>query len=135
LFAAAIGRVPVTDMVRIEATPNGPPNIPEFGSTATQEGFLALLAMSPYHHVKEGTAYPGVLLTTGINDPRVDPWQAAKLAARLQAASTSGKPVLLRVDYSAGHGPGSTRQSRIEELADIYAFLFWQFGREEFQPK
>jgi prolyl oligopeptidase len=135
LFAAAIGRVPVTDMVRLETSPNGPPNIPEFGSTATQEGFLALLAMSPYHHVKEGTAYPGVLLTTGINDPRVEPWQPAKFAARLQAASTSGKPVLLRVDYAAGHGPGSSRQSRDEELADIYAFLFWQFGREEFQPK
>jgi prolyl oligopeptidase len=135
LFAAAIGRVPVTDMLRIETTPNGPPNIPEFGSTATPEGFNALLAMSPYHHVTDGTAYPGVLLTTGINDPRVDPWQAAKLAARLQAASTSGKPVLLRVDYAAGHGMGSSRQSRIDELADIYSFLFWQFGREEFQPK
>ena len=135
LFAAAIGRVPVTDMVRIETTPNGPPNIPEFGSTATPEGFNALLAMSPYHHVKDGVAYPGVLLTTGINDPRVDPWQAAKLAARLQAASSSGKPVLLRVDYGAGHGMGSSRQSRVEELADIYSFLFWQFGREEFQPK
>ncbi len=135
LFAAAIGRVGVFDMVRMETTANGPPNIPEFGSTATAEGFKALLAMSSYHQVKDGAAYPGVLLTTGANDPRVDPWQAAKMAARLQAASASGKPVLLRVDYAAGHGPGSTRQSRIEELADIYSFLFWQFGREEFQPK
>lgn len=135
LFAAAIGRVAVADMVRIETTPNGPPNIPEFGSTATVEGFKALLAMSPYHHVQDGAVYPGVLLTTGVNDPRVDSWQAAKMAARLQAASASGKPVLLRIDYAAGHGQGSSRQSRIEELADIYSFLFWQFGREEFQPK
>ena len=56
------------------------------------------------------------------------------MAARLQAATTSGKPVLLRVDYDAGHGPGTTRRLREEELADIYAFLLWQFGHPDFQP-
>jgi prolyl oligopeptidase len=90
--------------------------------------------VSAYHQVKDGTAYPAVLLTTGMNDATVDPWQAAKMAARLQAASSSGKPVLLRVEWQGGHGPGATRTQRVEELADIYAFLFWQFGKEEFVP-
>ena len=90
--------------------------------------------MSAYHQVKDGTAYPAVLLTTGMNDPRVDPWQAGKMAARLQAASSSGKPVLMRVEWQGGHGQGSTRTQREEELADIYAFLLWQFGDDGFVP-
>ena len=134
LFAAVVPRVPVMDMLRIEFSANGPPNIPEFGSIATKEGFEALRVMSSYHLVKDGAAYPAVMLTTGMNDPRVDAWQAGKMAARLQAASAGGKPVLLRVDWQAGHGQGSSRQSRDEELADIYSFLLWQFGKEEFQP-
>jgi prolyl oligopeptidase len=90
--------------------------------------------MSSYHSVKDGTAYPAVLVTTGINDPRVDAWQAGKMAARLQAASTSGNPVLLRIDYDAGHGIGSTKKQAYEERADVLAFLFWQFGVAGFQP-
>ncbi len=134
LFAAVVARVPVMDMLRLEFTPNGPANIPEFGSIATREGFEALHVMSAYHHVKDGTPYPAVLLTTGYNDPRVDPWQPGKMAARLQQATTSGKPVLLRVDFAAGHGVGTTRAQLDEELADIYSFLLWQFGDPAFQP-
>ena len=134
LFAAVIARVPVMDMLRVEFAPNGPSNIPEFGSIATHEGFQALHVMSAYHHVKDGTPYPAVLLTTGINDPRVEPWQPGKMAARLQQATSSGKPVLLRVDFAAGHGRGTTRAQLDEELADIYAFLLWQFGDPQFQP-
>jgi len=117
----------------MEFSQNGPANIPEFGSVATREGFDALFGMSSYHWVKDGTDYPAVLLTTGLNDPRVDPWQAAKMAARLQAAATGGKPVLLRVEREGGHGQGSTRAQREEELADIYAFLLWRFGVPAFQ--
>jgi len=84
--------------------------------------------------VNPQTAYPAVLLTTGVNDPRVAPWQAAKMTARLQASTNSGKPVLLRVDYDAGHGMGSTKSQRDSELADEAAFLFWQFGVKGFQP-
>ena len=73
-------------------------------------------------------------MTTGLNDPRVDAWQAAKIAARLQAASASGKAVLLRIDYDAGHGFGSTKKSQYEERADTFAFLFWQAGIKGFQP-
>lgn len=135
LFAAVVPRAAVLDMLRFEFAPNGPANVPEFGSVATREGFEALHGMSAYHRVKDGTAYPAVLLTTGVNDPRVDPWQAGKMAARLQAASASGKPVLMRVEWQGGHGRGATRRQRDEELADIYAFLLWQFGREGFVPE
>jgi prolyl oligopeptidase len=134
LFAAAIARVPVMDMLRFETTPNGPANIPEFGSAATREGYEALLVMSSYHHVKDGTAYPGVLLTTGINDPRVEAWQPGKMAARLQQATASGKPVLLRVDYASGHGAGTSRAQLDDEWADIYSFVLWQVGDPAFQP-
>ena len=85
--------------------------------------------------MKPGTNYPAVLLTTGMNDPRVPPWEPGKMAARLQASSTSGRPVLLRVDFDAGHGGfGSTRSQLREGLADVYAFLMWQFGEQAFQP-
>lgn len=128
LFGAAIDAVGMTDTLRVETTPNGPPNIVEFGSTKTVDGFHGLYAMSAYAHVRDGVAYPAVLCLTGANDPRVAPWIVAKMAARLQAATSSGKPVLLRVDYDAGHGIGSTRVQRDSQLADEFAFLLWQLG-------
>jgi prolyl oligopeptidase len=134
LFGVALIDVGALDMLRFETTGNGETNIPEFGSTKTAEGFAALLEMSALHHVKDGTAYPAVLLTTGINDPRVDPWMPGKMTARLQAATSSGKPVLLRVDYGGGHGTGSGATAVQESLADTYSFLLWQFGVPEFQP-
>ncbi|HUA68026.1 MAG TPA: prolyl oligopeptidase family serine peptidase [Candidatus Saccharimonadales bacterium] len=134
LFGAAIIQVGCLDMLRIETTPNGVPNIPEFGSVKTKAGFKDLYEMSAYAHVKKGTKYPAVLLETGINDPRVEPWQSAKMAARLQAATTSGKPILLRVDYEAGHGIGSTKKQNEEQTADGWSFLLWQFGMPGFQP-
>src|SRR5271168_3020499 len=134
LFAVAIDAVPMSDAVRTEFTPNGPPNIPEFGTVKEADGFKALYAMDAYQHVKANTPYPAVLLTTGVNDPRVAPWQAAKMAARLQAATSSGKPILLRVDYDAGHGIGSTKSQHDSELADEVAFLFWQLGVTGYAP-
>jgi prolyl oligopeptidase len=133
LFAAALIRVGDSDSLRSELMASGPANIPEFGTVKEPDGFKALYAMDAYQHVKPG-AYPAVLLTTGVNDPRVAPWQAAKMTARLQASTNSSKPVLLRVDYDAGHGMGSTKSQRDVELADELAFLFWQFGVPEFQP-
>jgi prolyl oligopeptidase len=56
------------------------------------------------------------------------------MAARLQAASPGGKPVLLRIDFESGHGPGTARARRLEELADIYSFVLWQLGDPQFQP-
>jgi prolyl oligopeptidase len=134
LFAAALDQVPVSDTLRMEESANGVPNIPEFGSVKTEAGFKALREMSAYDHIKDGTKYPAVMFATGFNDPRVDSWEAAKMAARMQAASTSGKPLLLRIDYDAGHGFGSTKKQRYEERADNFAFLFWQMGVPGFQP-
>jgi len=134
LFAGALIRVGCSNALRMEFEPNGPPNIAEFGSVTDADGFKGLYAMDAYQHVKDGTAYPGVLLTAGINDPRVDPAQPAKMTARLQAATTSKRPVLLRVDYDAGHGMGSTRAQRDLEFADEMSFLLWQDGDPEFQP-
>jgi prolyl oligopeptidase len=135
LFGAALIRVGDSDSLRSELMASGPANIPEFGTVKEPDGFKALYAMDAYQHVKPGTAYPAVLLTTGVNDPRVAPWQAAKMTARLQASSNSGKPVLLRVDYDAGHGLGSTKSQRDAELADEFAFLLWQLGISDFQPR
>jgi prolyl oligopeptidase len=137
LFAAVVPSVGVLDALRAEFTPNGPPNIPEFGTVKTEEGFRGLLAMSSVHQVKDGTRYPAVMLTHGVNDPRVEVWHSAKMAARLKAATGSvanAKPVLLRLDYDAGHGVVSTRNQRNAELADVYSFLLWQFGEQGFQP-
>jgi prolyl oligopeptidase len=128
LFAAVIPAVGALDMVRAEVTPNGVPNIPEFGTRTNEAGFKALLAMSTYHQIKDGTKYPAVLLTHGVNDPRVEVWHTTKTAARLIAASTSGKPTLVRLDYDAGHGVGNTRTQQQQERADMYSFLMWQFG-------
>jgi prolyl oligopeptidase len=134
LFAAALIRVGDSDSLRSELMASGPANIPEFGTVKEPDGFKGLYAMDAYQHVKPETAYPAVLLTTGANDPRVAPWQAAKMTARLQASTNSNKPVLLRVDYDAGHGLGSTKSQRDVELADEVSFLLWQFGMPDFQP-
>jgi prolyl oligopeptidase len=128
LFAVAIPRVGCLNQVRFETTPNGVNNTPEFGSCETEAGFQALYEMDSFLHVRDGVNYPAMLITHGITDPRVEPWQSAKFAARVQAASASGKPVLLRMDYEAGHGIGSTKTQLLQERADMFAFMMWQFG-------
>jgi prolyl oligopeptidase len=135
LFAAANIAVGCTDMLRFETTTNGPPNIPEFGTVTREDEFRGLLAMSTLQHIRDGAKYPAVLFTHGINDPRVEPWMSAKATARFQAATASGRPVLFRVEYHAGHGMGSTRKQRHEEQADLWSFLLWQFGDPAFQPR
>ncbi|MEJ2009735.1 MAG: prolyl oligopeptidase family serine peptidase [Acidobacteriota bacterium] len=136
LFAAAVDWVGVSDTLRFQTTQNGETNIPELGSVKTQAGFKALYAMSPYAHIKAGTPYPAVLFMTGMNDPRVDPWQMDKMAARMEAATSSGKPVLLRVTYHAGHNTmGATRTQDEKMFADIFSFMLWQFDEPGFQPK
>jgi prolyl oligopeptidase len=127
LFRAAVPRVGVMNALRVEHEPGGQANIPEFGTTTTEAGFHALREMDAVQHVRPGVRYPAVLLTSGINDSRVEAWQPAKMAAALQERSTGG-PVLFRVDFDAGHGMGLTKDQRVEEAADVFAFLFWQLG-------
>ncbi len=133
LFAAALDVVGVTDALRSETEPNGPGNVPEFGSSKTADGFAQLNAMDAYVHIVDGRPYPAVLGITGINDPRVAPWQVAKFVARLRRASSSGRPVLMRVDYDAGHGMmAASRGQAVALLTDEFSFLLWQCGSPEF---
>jgi prolyl oligopeptidase len=129
LFAAAIFNVGSLDSLRFEHSANGATNVSEFGSVAKPDEFRALMQMSTYHQVRDGVSYPAVMLVHGMNDPRVPVWESAKTAARLQAGSASGKPVLLRLDLQAGHGVGSTLDQRVAASADQYAFMLWQMGK------
>jgi prolyl oligopeptidase len=135
LFAAVISAVGALDAVRFENSANGVTNVPEFGSSKTEAGFKALLEMSTYQHIQDGVKYPAVLFTHGVNDPRVEVWESTKTAARLMAATASGKPVLLRLDYDAGHGIGNTKAQQQQERADMFSFLLWNMGVPAFQPK
>jgi prolyl oligopeptidase len=123
LFAAVISKVGMSNPLRAEFEPNGQPNVPEFGSVKTQEGFAALKAMDSYHAVQDGVRYPAVLLETGVNDARVEPYNAAKMAARLQAANPTGV-TLLRVEFDSGHViAGRSKGSVDQEFADDFAFI------------
>lgn len=135
LFAAAVPQVGVFQSIRTESTPNGAANIPEFGTVKNEDEFKALMAMSTYEHVKPGTKYPAVLFEHGVNDIRVDVWQTTKMASRLAPATTSGRPVLMRLEYDSGHGQGSTREQSQLRSADTWSFFLWQFGDPAFQPK
>ncbi|MEI9992796.1 MAG: prolyl oligopeptidase family serine peptidase [Rhizomicrobium sp.] len=126
LFAAVIDGVGWSNPLRYVVEQNGYGEEPEWGAISDEAGYRALKSIDSYQAVTDGTAYPAVLLTTGVTDPRVAPFHAAKMTARLQAATRSGLPVLLRVDYDAGHGIGSTRAQQDREAADTYAFLIWQ---------
>jgi prolyl oligopeptidase len=126
----------VFDTLRLELTPNGPPNVHEYGSVKTVEGFRSLLAMSSYRHIKDGVRYPAFMAVTSLNDANVDPSQTAKMIARLKAATTSGKAVLWRLDEEGGHGVAATKPQEQTRFTDELAFLFWQLGVREFQiPK
>ena len=128
LFKATVSSVGIYDMLRNELTPNGTFNIPEYGTVKDNAQFEALYAYSPYHRVKAGTAYPGVLFMTGANDPRVDPMHSRKMTARLQAATSSKNPILLRTSSTTGHGIGTPLAERIKEDTDKFAFLFYELG-------
>jgi prolyl oligopeptidase len=134
LFAAAVDGVPCSDMLREETGANGPANIPEFGTVKDPDGFKALFQMAAYEHVVPGTRYPAVLVTAGANDPRVDPWEGAKMAARLQAANAGPRPILFRVNYDAGHGITDTIAQQVSDWTDIFTFFLWNFGNPDFQP-
>src|SRR5450755_3122152 len=134
LFRAVVSYVGIYDMLRFELDPNGAFNVTEFGTVRDPEQFKALYAYSPYHHVKDGTAYPAILFPTGDNDHRVNPMQSRKMTARLQAATSSGRPILLRTSSNSGHGIGTAADERIEEDADVLSFLFDQLGINYISP-
>ena len=133
LFAGVIDLVPAANTLRAEFTAGGPANIPEFGTITNAEGLANLYDMDTIQHIKKGTQYPAIMITTGLNDPRVAPWEPAKVAAALQASGTR-KPVLLRIDEEAGHGIGSTKTQTDALSADTIAFVLWRAGVPEWQP-
>jgi prolyl oligopeptidase len=128
LFKAAVAGVPLTDMVRYPRMQIARLWIPEYGSPDDAKAFAWLYAYSPYHHVKDGTAYPATLILSAESDTRVDPMHARKLAARLQAASSGSAPILLRMESQAGHGAGKPLGKVIAQYTDEFAFLFEQLG-------
>jgi prolyl oligopeptidase len=134
MMRAVVSQVGIYDSLRWETQPNGEFNVTEFGSVKDPAQFRALYAYSPLLNVKDGTAYPAVLLTAGDNDGRVAPYESRKMAASLQAASSSNRPILLRTEAAAGHGIGTALSTRIEEQADTYAFLVDQLGMKVVAP-
>jgi prolyl oligopeptidase len=127
LFRAVASSVGIYDMLRSERSPNAVFNVTEYGSVKDPVQFRELYAYSPYHHVADGTPYPAVLFLTGANDPRVNPMHSRKMTARLQAATSSGLPILLRTSSNSGHINASLNE-RIERTADIYTFLLDELG-------
>ncbi|MBD2752341.1 prolyl oligopeptidase family serine peptidase [Spirosoma validum] len=132
LFAAAISNVSCSNALRMENSLNGPLNIPEFGTVKDSTECMALYEMDALHHVKEGTKYPAVLCVGGMNDPRVVAWQPGKFAAALQNATSSGKPVLMQVNYDNGHFT-EDKKVTFRNFANMYAFALWQAGHPDFQ--
>ena len=128
LYRAVVSHVGIYDMLRVELTPNGEFNVTEYGTVKDPEQFKALYAYSPYHHVVNGTKYPAVLMLTGANDPRVDPMHSRKMIARLQAATSSSRPILLRASSGSGHGIGTAFSEAIAQQTDVESFLFDQLG-------
>jgi prolyl oligopeptidase len=127
LFAAVVCNVGWVNPIRYSAEQNIA-DIDEWGPAVDRESFRIMLQMDSLHAVRDRTRYPAVLCITGATDPRVAPWHVAKFAARLQAATASAKPVLLRVDFDAGHGVGSTRTQLNALNADIQAFVLSRTG-------
>ena len=128
LFRTVVSHVGIYDMLRVETFPNGAFNVTEFGTIKERDQFNALYAYSPYHHVKDGTDYPAVLFMTGDNDGRVDPMNSRKMTARLQAATRSARPILLRTSSGSGHGFGTALDERVAQDADVFSFLLDQLG-------
>ena len=128
LARAVVSHVGIYDMLRAELDPNGAFNVTEFGTVKDHAQFQALYAYSPYHHVVDGTKYPAVFFLAGETDGRVNPANSRKMTARLQAATSSGLPILVRLSGDSGHGMGTALTERIAQQSDVFAFLFDQLG-------
>ncbi|HXQ81953.1 MAG TPA: prolyl oligopeptidase family serine peptidase [Opitutaceae bacterium] len=133
LFAAAVCNVGDANAMRLEFRPNGPGNIPEFGTVKDPVECAALYEMDGVQHVQPGSSYPALLGVGGWNDARVPAWLPGKLVAAVQAASDSGKPVLMKVNYDNGHFT-EEKTVTFRNFAGQYAFMLWQTGHKDFQP-
>ncbi len=129
LFKAVVCQAPVLDLYRFQKFLIASRWVKEFGNPDIAAQFSWLENWSPYHHVRQGVSYPAILLTTGMNDTRVHPLHAWKMAALLQA-STKDSPILLRTDLAAGHGPGKPLSQRLSGQAQVLTLFAWQLGLE-----
>lgn len=134
LFSAGVISVGNLDQIRSETRANGAANIPEYGTVKIEAEFRALRNNSTYENIRPGTDYPALLFEHGANDIRVDVWMSTKTATRFRAANPQGRPVLMRLEYDAGHGAGATRAQSQQRTADRWAFLLWRAGLPGFQP-
>jgi prolyl oligopeptidase len=130
LFGAALPEVGVMDMLRYHQFTAGRFWTDDYGSSDDPEQFRALLAYSPYHNLEPGTAYPPTLVTTADTDDRVVPGHSFKYAAALQNAHAGEAPALISISAAAGHGSGKPTSQKIEEAADLWAFLVQNLGME-----
>ena len=132
LYRAVFCGLPDLDMVRFNqfTHANNMPALLEYGNAAVAEEFEVLRTFSPYQNVRDGVEYPAVMLTQGDLDTRVPPLQARKMAARLQAATSSGLPVILDYDPRMGHAGGRTFSRSVRNTAMELAFLLGQLGVE-----
>lgn len=131
LFQAALAQVPLMDMLRFHKFGMGAQWVHEYGDPERPEEFEWLRAYSPYHNVKGGVDYPATLMVTAESDNRVDTCHAFKMTARLQAATSGRRPILIRVERKAGHGAGKPLSMRIQHQAEDWTFLMWQLGMLE----
>jgi len=122
LFAAALPAVGVMDMLRFDRFTAGRYWVDDYGYPSKEADFRNLLTYSPYHNIKDGVAYPAVLVTTADTDDRVVPGHSFKYTAALQHADAGDKPHLIRIETRAGHGSGKPTDKIIAEAADKYAF-------------
>jgi prolyl oligopeptidase len=123
LYRAVVAQVGFYDLLRFELTPNGAFNTPEFGTVTNPSQFAWMLKQSPYYNVHAGISYPAILMTTGENDPRVDPYNSRKMVAMLQASTVSSHPVLFVQRSGEGHGFGNSFEQIVEDQAAMYAFF------------
>lgn len=133
LFKVAVLQVPTTNTLRDVLAIGS--NTDEYGTLKDPKEFKALLEMDAYQHIKKGVKYPATLITGGINDPRVLAWEPVKFAAKLMSNNVSKNPVLLQIDYEGGHGANTTTAHAYSNLSDIFAFVLWQLGHPDYQPK
>jgi prolyl oligopeptidase len=127
LMKAVVSEVGIYDSLRVELSPNGLFNTTEFGSVKDPDQFKALFAYSPYQHVVKDTTYPAILMTAGLNDGRVAPYNSFKFAALLQAEAAPGSPILLTVN-SFGHGIGSSLDQQVADITDVFSFFAYELG-------
>ena len=128
LFRAVVCWHPLLDMLRYQKFMEAQFWVSEYGSSENADQFKYIYAYSPYQHVQKGVKYPAVLFMTGDADTRVAPLHARKMAALMQWATGSERPVMIRYELTAGHSEGRSVTGQISDLTDELSFLFWQLG-------